>query len=251
MNSFWTGRGWELAEAGAICVLFLILGLWFGLRGRDRAYDEGYGDGQADYLEEAVKAREAAGLVVVKRAAMVAWAQTHPASEAHLVDASGWLRAIQGTGSGIATTNLQRDPDDPYDPDEDAPYTVIEEPPGLTAVREAGYAVWDRRAELWARQVEDAGEWAVPLEFPPAEPLYDREMRAAGMIPAGRDWVPDPAVWGEPEPPAEPDPASYEPAWEPWSLSEGTTVEEEVRAMIANANAAPSVRWLDSLEAAA
>jgi hypothetical protein len=147
------------------------------------------------------------------------------------------------------------------------------EPPGLTAVRQAGYAVWDRRAELWARQVEDAGEWAVPLEFPPgpeehycaehenwvcdvapeahglfppAEPLYDREMRAAGMIPpALHDCPPDLC----PHPAA--DPASYEPAWEPWSLSEGTTVEEEVRAMIANANAAPSVRWLDSLEAAA
>jgi hypothetical protein len=167
------------------------------------------------------------------------------------------------------------------------------EPPGLTAVREAGYAVWDRRAELWARQAEledlgsadravrdgpdparqetgtppaveeqpflpaaggrGPGEWAVPLEFPPAlarEDLHDHRpgepcngfcWPAARAAVAAADDVDD-------APPA--DPASYEPAWEPWSLSEGTTVEEEVRAMIANANAAPSVRWLDSLEAA-
>jgi hypothetical protein len=50
----------------------------------------------------------------------------------------------------------------------------------------------------------------------------------------------------EPHETSRPDLPAY--AWEPWSLSEGTTVEEEVRAMIANANAAPSVRWLDSLE---
>jgi hypothetical protein len=193
MNSFWTGRGWELAEAGAICVLFLILGLWFGLRGRDRAYDDGYGDGQADYLEEAMNARgRSAALLAIEVA------HAHPLPFA-----------------------------DPYD--WPAPAVPAAEPPGLAAVREAGYAVWDRRAELWARQVEDAGEWAVPLEFPPA--LHD----------CPPDLCPHPAA----------DPASYEPAWEPWSLSEGTTVEEEVRAMIANANAAPSVRWLDSLEAAA
>jgi hypothetical protein len=60
-------------------------------------------------------------------------------------------------------------------------------------------------AELDGAEVE----WAVPLEYPPAEPAY---------------------------------------AWEPWSLSADTTLEEEVRAMIANADAAPSVRWLASLE---
>jgi hypothetical protein len=178
MNSFWTGHGWELAEAGAICVLFLILGLWFGLRGRDRAYDDGYEDCLADAAEQAAKRLTAAPQP--RAAALLAVAVREP------------------------------------------------EPPGLTAVREAGYAAWDRRAELWARQVEDPGEWAVPLEFPPA--LHD----------CPPDLCPHPA--------AEP---GYEPAWEPWSLSEGTTVEEEVRAMIANANAAPSVRWLDSPEAAA
>jgi hypothetical protein len=41
---------------------------------------------------------------------------------------------------------------------------------------------------------------------------------------------------------------SYEPAFEPWSLSADTTLEEEIAAMIANADAAPSVRWLASLE---
>jgi hypothetical protein len=212
MNSFWTGRGWELAEAGAICVLFLILGLWFGLRGRDRAYDDGYEDGQGDYLEEAMNARgRSAALLAIEVA------HAHPLPFA-----------------------------DPYD--WPAPAVPAAEPPGLAAVREAGYAVWDRRAELWARQVEDPGEWAVPLEFPPA--LHDC---TPDLCPHAAEDV-SPATTQEAASPREWRSAgltSYEPAWEPWSLSEGATVEEEVRAMIANANAAPSVRWLDSLEAAA
>jgi len=36
----------------------------------------------------------------------------------------------------------------------------------------------------------------------------------------------------------------YVPAWVPWSLSQDTTLEEEVAAMIANAEACPAVRWL-------
>jgi hypothetical protein len=190
-GGFWTGRGWELAEAGAICVLFLILGLWFGLRGRDRAYDEGYDDGQADVRDE--YAAQQAGRLVASQARTAA------------------LLAV-----------AVREP----------------EPPGLTAVREAGYAVWDRRAELWARQVPEVSkvdtseEWAVPLEFPPdPEPLY--ELSIGAFIESVTIDPPDPA-------------------FPPWSLLDASppTLEEEVRAMIANANAAPSVRWLDSLEMA-
>jgi len=144
---FWAGSvpSWGLVCGGCLCVLFLLLGAWFGTGRRDRAYDAGYEDGQADaadYVEQqAAKLTEAAGVAVVKAAGMRAWELTHPAPLAEL-------------------------------------------PPPLE-------------------------EWAVPLEYPPAPPAY---------------------------------------AWEPWSLSADTTLEEEIAAMIANADALPSVRWLAELE---
>jgi len=42
---------------------------------------------------------------------------------------------------------------------------------------------------------------------------------------------------------------TYVPAWEPWSLSQNPTLEEEVAAMIANAEACPAVRWLAEVSA--
>jgi hypothetical protein len=202
---FWAGSvpPWAAVVGFCACVLFLFAGLWVGAGRKDRAYDEGYEDGQGDMRDE--YAAQQAGRLVASQARTAA------------------LLAVAVRGP---------------------------EPPGLTAVREAGYAVWDRRAELWARQAEDPGEWAVPLEYPPAETCpalgCDGECAqttcpaASNMGPRVRDA--ELAVKRSAGHPA------YEPAWEPWSLSEGTTVEEEVRAMIANANAAPSVRWLASLE---
>jgi hypothetical protein len=173
---------WVWPAAFIVWVLGVGLGLWTGLGwARDRAYEEGYGDGTADErsLSRSL-AKQAAGVAVVKRAGMLAWAQTHPAELEPLpVSPAGYLRGLDRILAG-ATTNLPRDPDDPYDPDEDAPFTVRE-------------------------------EWSVPLEYPPAgETFY---------------------------------------AYEPWSLSEGTTLLEDVLAMCANADAAPSVRWLAALEA--
>ena len=41
------------------------------------------------------------------------------------MDAGGWLRGLASVFDGVACTNLQRDPDDPYDPADDLPYTVV------------------------------------------------------------------------------------------------------------------------------
>jgi hypothetical protein len=145
-SGFWAGSvpSWALVCGGCLCVLFLLLGGWFGVGRRDRVYDRGYDDGQADAFDHVdQQAASVRGVAMVKRAAMIAWEQTHPVP-------------------------------------------LEELPPPL-----------------------GPEEWAVPLEYPPAEPAY---------------------------------------AWEPWSLSADTTLEEEIAAMIANADAAPSVRWLASLE---
>jgi hypothetical protein len=93
-------------------------------------------------------------------------------------------------------------------------WRVRSEAEGVAVVKRAGMAwVQAHLAPLELPELPpplELEEWAVPLEYPPAEETF------------------------------------Y--AWEPWSLSAGTTLEEEVRAMIANADACPSVRWLASLE---
>lgn len=38
----------------------------------------------------------------------------------------GYYQHLINLFTGVATTNLARDPDDPYDPDEDAPWTVVQ-----------------------------------------------------------------------------------------------------------------------------
>ena len=40
---------------------------------------------------------------------------------------AGYLRAMRELHGLTATTNLARDPDDPYDPDDDPPFTRIED----------------------------------------------------------------------------------------------------------------------------
>jgi len=180
MSGFWAGTvpSWALVCGGCLCVLFLLLGAWFGVGRRDRAYDEGYDDGQADMRDEyaqSVKARqlaEEAGVAMVKAAGMRAWELTHPAPLAEL------------------------------------PPPLAEIP----TVRE---------------------EWAVPLEYPPGHSEPRKPVPSAGRCADLGTLI----QYGAP---------AY--AYEPWSLSAGTTVEEAVRAMIANADAAPSVRWLAALE---
>lgn len=39
------------------------------------------------------------------------------------VTAAGWLQGLRALHGGVASTNLQRDPDDPYDPDDDVAWT--------------------------------------------------------------------------------------------------------------------------------
>jgi hypothetical protein len=185
---------WAWVCVGCLCALFLLLGLWFGFRGLERAYDDGYDDGQADAKEAAELAARERGVAMVRAAGRRAWELARPAELESLpladnavkpfqaivppVSSAGYLRGLQRVLGETATVNLARNPDDLYDPDDDPSFTVRE-------------------------------EWAVPLEYPPAEPAY---------------------------------------AWEPWSLSADTTLEEEVAAMIANADASPSVRWLAELE---
>jgi hypothetical protein len=182
MSGFWAGTippwAWVLYVAAA--GIFLILVIVAELHGRKVGYRQ-HEEDRADARHEA---------------AIRSW---HPPEVAHeeLISPAGYLRGLDRILAGT-TTNLARDPDDPYDPDEDAPFTVVE-------------------------------EWSVPLEYPPAEPDAD------GNIPTD-----EPPYWRPPDPPA------Y--AWEPWSLSEGTTLLEDVLAMCANAEAAPSVRWLAGLE---
>jgi hypothetical protein len=164
--SIWTD-GVPAWWAMIVAVAALVVGVWIGWRAaRRRGYDKGYDDGRADLLEAQQRqvvqlAEQAAGVAAVKRAGMLAWAQTRPAELEPLPD----------------PRDLQDCPDDV---------------PGCN-IRHA---------------IEEA--WAVPLEYPPAEET------------------------------------PY--AYEPWSLSAEPTLEEEVRAMIANADASPSVRWLASLE---
>lgn len=43
-----------------------------------------------------------------------------------MMSAAGYLRGLRELLGQTATTNLQRDPDDPYDPAEDGPFTVVE-----------------------------------------------------------------------------------------------------------------------------
>jgi hypothetical protein len=155
---------WVWPAAFIVWVLGVGLGLWVGLgRASDRAYEAGYDACDADRAEAAAQLAEARGMAVVKRAAMIAWEQTHPAPL----------------------------------------------PPPL-----------------------ELEEWAVPLEYPPAGHRADVlnyehfDCCGMGMVPKV-----EPAY-----------------AWEPWSLSAGTTLMEDVLAMCANADAAPSVRWLASLE---
>ena len=40
-----------------------------------------------------------------------------------MLNANSWLRGLNSLFAGTATTNLQRDPDDPYDPADDLPFT--------------------------------------------------------------------------------------------------------------------------------
>jgi hypothetical protein len=164
-SGFWAGSvpSWGLVCGGCLCVLFLLLGLWFGVGRRDRVYDAGYDDGQADE-------RDRAGVAMVRAAGMRAWELTHPAELQPLPD-----KAVKQFQALVTHSELE----------------------------------WERGG-FGEDAVRDGEleEWAVPLEYPPAPPVY---------------------------------------AWEPWSLSADTTLEEEVAAMIANANQAPSVRWLETL----
>ena len=43
-----------------------------------------------------------------------------------VVSPAGYLRGLRALLGQTATSNLQRDPDDPYDPAEDAPWSVTE-----------------------------------------------------------------------------------------------------------------------------
>jgi hypothetical protein len=52
-----------------------------------------------------------------------------------MINPTGWLRGIHVMFDSYTTTNLQRDPDDPYDPDDDPPFTWAE-----------GYAEMQERA---------------------------------------------------------------------------------------------------------
>ena len=187
-SRFWAGTippwAWVLYVAAA--GIFLILVIVAEAHGRTVGYRQ-HEEDQADAQHEAAIRSwrvEAEGVAVVKRAAMIAWEQTHPAP-------------------------------------------LEELPPPL-----------------------ELEEWAVPLEYPPAETCpalgCDGECAqttcpaASNMGPRVRDA--ELAVKRSAGYPA------YEPAYEPWSLSEGTTLMEDVLAMIANADAAPSVRWLAALE---
>jgi len=180
-GSFWAGSippwAWVLYVAAA--GIFLILVIVAELHGRKVGYRQ-HEEDQADARHEAAIRSwrvEAEGVAVVKRAAMIAWEQTHPAP-------------------------------------------LEELPPPL-----------------------ELEEWAVPLECPPAEPELLHEWHDHAPLKWNDEGVKGcpacEARWEIPEP-------AY--AWEPWSLSEGTTLMEDVRAMIANADAAPSVRWLAALE---
>lgn len=42
-----------------------------------------------------------------------------------VIGGAGYLNGMRHLLSGTATTNLARDPDDPFDPDEDQPWSVI------------------------------------------------------------------------------------------------------------------------------
>jgi hypothetical protein len=226
MTGFWAGTippwAWVLYVAAA--GIFLILVIVAELHGRTVGYRQ-HEEDQADARHEAAirswRVRsEAEGVAMVKAAGMRAWELTHSAELEPLpVSSAGYLRGLDRVLAGV-TTNLARDPDDPYDPDEDPPFTVGE-------------------------------EWSVPLEYPPApERLCENGCgcRYGTGDPESKDCacdgpccMADDEVWfGQIRAPA------Y--AWEPWSLSAGTTLEEEVRAMIANADASLSVRWLAGLE---
>jgi hypothetical protein len=149
-GQFWAGTvpSWAWVLGGLLGVLLVLLGVWAGTGRRDRAYDEGYDDCDADRAEAAIKALAAKVLP-----------PPEVAHEERLVIEPGWFRG---------------------------PSVIAEDSSSPVPV------------------------WSVPLEYPPAEPAY---------------------------------------AWEPWSLSADTSLMEDVRAMIANADAAPSVRWLAALEA--
>jgi hypothetical protein len=41
-----------------------------------------------------------------------------------MINPTGYLRGIHVIFDSFTTTNLQRDPDDPYDPDDDPPFTL-------------------------------------------------------------------------------------------------------------------------------
>jgi hypothetical protein len=43
-----------------------------------------------------------------------------------VISPAGYLRALNEMFSRTATSGLRREPDDPYDPDEDLPWTWIE-----------------------------------------------------------------------------------------------------------------------------
>jgi hypothetical protein len=170
MTGFWAGSvppwAWVLYVAAA--GIFLILVIVAELHGRKVGRQQEREDRAAAELARQVRSWRARSAEVL-----------HPPELHHeLVSPAGYLRGLDRIMAG-ATTNLARDPDDPYDPDEDAPFTVVE-------------------------------EWSVPLEYPPAP----------------------------------------EPAFPPWSLldADPPTLLEDVRAMCANAEAAPSVRWLAELE---
>jgi len=98
----------------------------------------------------------------------------------HSLNPAGWLRGFSGILAST-TTNLARDPDDPYDPEEDAPWSVIEPEPTRLAdtgdILDAHLAAdvaayqraqddqvrawcsgWERERREYARQLAEA--WA-------------------------------------------------------------------------------------------
>jgi hypothetical protein len=77
---------------------------------------------------------------------------------------AGYFRGLSGILAST-TTNLARDPDDPYDPEEGAPWSVIEpEPSRLT---DAGDYLAERTpaAEMWLiRWADRLPSWRIGLE---------------------------------------------------------------------------------------
>jgi hypothetical protein len=205
-GGFWAGHGWVLVEIGCGGALCVLLGWWFGGLGKDRAYDRGYDDCDADRAE--------AALELAKRS-VATLAQIHPAEVAHeeLVSPAGYMMGYRLSVNGQEVYDWAHD-----------------DPEGTAFSPEA------------AREALE--EWAVPLEYPPEDVGEATALRVQAGAATDPQRSTDRSLRvGNPLALAHP---AY--AWEPWSLSEGTTLEEEVRAMCANADAAPSVRWLAALE---